>query len=51
MALARRQFLKAGTFGMAAAALTSAALSAAVPNRTLRVALLHLAPCPGDLAF
>jgi predicted amidohydrolase len=50
MALNRRQFLKAGTFGIAAAALTSAARSAAMPSHTLRVALLHMAPRPGDLA-
>jgi hypothetical protein len=51
MTLNRRQFLKAGTFGVAAAALTSASRSAAVPSHTLRVALLHLAPRPGDLAY
>jgi predicted amidohydrolase len=49
MALNRRQFLRAGTFGIAAA-VTSASLSAAMPSHTLRVALLHLAPRPGDLA-
>jgi predicted amidohydrolase len=48
MALTRRQFLKAGTFGIAAP--TSASLSAAMPRLTLCVALLHLAPRPGDLA-
>jgi 5-aminopentanamidase len=51
MVRTRRQFLKAGTFGLAAVALTSASLSAAMPGRTLRVALLHLAPRPGDLAY
>jgi predicted amidohydrolase len=51
MALNRRQFLKAGTFGLTAVALTSASLSAAMPSRTLRVALLHLAPRPRDLAY
>ena len=51
MALNRRQFLKAGTFGIAAATLTSASRSAAMPSHTLRVALLHLAPHPGDLAY
>jgi 5-aminopentanamidase len=50
MALTRRQLLTAGTFGIAAA-LTSAARSAALPGHTLRVALLHLAPRPGDLAY
>jgi hypothetical protein len=47
--LNRRQFLKAGTFGIAA--MTSAAAFTAMPGRTLRVALLHLAPHPGDLAY
>jgi 5-aminopentanamidase len=51
MALNRRQFLMAGTFGIAATALTSASLSAAVPSHPLRVALLHLAPRPGDLGY
>lgn len=51
MALTRRQFLKAGTFGMAAASLLTASRSAAMPRHTLRVALLHLAPRPGDLAY
>ena len=51
MALTRRQFLMAGTFSIAAAALPSAPLSAAMPSHTLRVALLHLAPRPGDLAY
>jgi hypothetical protein len=51
MALTRRQFLKAGTFGIAAAALTSASRSAATPSQSLRIALLHLAPRPGDLAY
>jgi 5-aminopentanamidase len=50
MALTRRQFLTAGTFGIVAAAMTSASLSAAMAGHTLRVALLHLAPRPGDLA-
>jgi 5-aminopentanamidase len=50
MALNRRQFLTAGTFGIAAA-LTSASPPAATPRHTLRVALLHLAPRPGDLAY
>jgi 5-aminopentanamidase len=48
MALNRRQFLAAGTFG-AAAVLTSVSRPAAMPNRTLRVAFLHLAPRLGDL--
>jgi predicted amidohydrolase len=51
MALNRRQFLTAGTCGIAAAVLASASFSVAVPNPILRVALLHLAPRPGDLAY
>jgi hypothetical protein len=35
MVLTRRQFLKAGTSGLAAIALTSTSLSAAMPGRTL----------------
>jgi hypothetical protein len=38
MALTRRQFLTAGTFGIVAAAMTSASLSAAMAGHTLRVA-------------
>ncbi|HEX9870087.1 MAG TPA: carbon-nitrogen hydrolase family protein [Candidatus Tectomicrobia bacterium] len=49
MTLNRRQFLKAGTFGIAA--MTSAAAFTAMPMPTLRVALLHLAPRPADLAY
>jgi transposase len=50
MARTRRQFLAAGTFGVAATVLTSVSRPAAMPNHTLCVALLHLAPRPGDLA-
>lgn len=50
MALTRRQLLTAGTFGVAAA-LTPASPPVATPGHTLRVAMLHLAPRPGDLAY
>lgn len=49
MALNRRQFLQAGTFGMAAAMLTSTVAAEILPIPTLRIALLHLAPLPGEL--
>jgi predicted amidohydrolase len=48
--LKRRQFLKTGALGAAAAALTWTSSPALVPTRTLRIALLHLAPIPADLA-
>jgi hypothetical protein len=50
MALNRRQYLKAGTFGVAAV-LTSMSLPALLPTHTLRIALLHLAPRPGALEY
>jgi hypothetical protein len=50
MELNRRQLLKAGTWGVAATILTSTAPRAVTPAQTLRIALLHLAPIPGDLA-
>ena len=46
----RRQFLKAGTFGVAASVLTSTSPLAIMSTPSLRIALLHLAPIPGDLA-
>jgi len=49
MALNRRQFLQAGTFGVAAAVLTSKSAAEVLPTPPLRIALLHLAPLPGDL--
>lgn len=49
MALKRRQFLQAGMVGLAAAVLPSTGQSETTPVRTLRIALLHLAPLPGDL--
>ncbi|MGH8055879.1 MAG: carbon-nitrogen hydrolase family protein [Candidatus Entotheonellia bacterium] len=51
MELNRRQILKAGTFGVAAAVLTSVSAPETIPTRTLRIALLHLAPVPGDLVY
>jgi len=50
MELNRRQLLKAGTWGVAATILTSTAPRAVTPAQTLRIAFLHLAPIPGDLA-
>lgn len=50
MKLNRRQFLKAGTVGVAAAVLTSSSSQAIIPTRPLHIALLHLAPLPGNLA-
>jgi len=49
MALNRRQFLQAGTFGVAAAVLTSTFPTEIMQTPALRIALLHLAPLPGDL--
>jgi predicted amidohydrolase len=49
MALNRRQFLQVGTFGMATAVLTSTVAAEVLPTPPLRIALLHLAPLPGDL--
>lgn len=49
MKLNRRQFLKTGASGVAAAVLTSSSSRAIVPTQVLRIALLHLAPIPGDL--
>lgn len=46
MALKRRQFLQAGMVGLAAAVLPSTGQSETTPVRTLRIALLHLAPLP-----
>ena len=51
MALNRRQFLEAGTFGIAAGVLTSVWRPAILPTHTLGMALLHLAPRPGDLRY
>ena len=49
MDLNRRQFLNASTLSVAAAVLTSPLAVMATPS--LRVALLHLAPIPADLAY
>src|SRR5262249_11956872 len=45
----RRQFLKAGTLSVAAAALPSTAPRMALSGQGLRIALLHLAPLAGDI--
>jgi predicted amidohydrolase len=49
MKLTRRQFLKTGTMGVATAVLPSIPPQAIMPMHTLHIALLHLAPLPGDL--
>jgi hypothetical protein len=51
MVLNRRQFLKAWSFGVAAAVLTSVSPAVIPPRHTLRIALLHLAPRPADLVY
>jgi predicted amidohydrolase len=50
MTLSRRHFLHIGTFGVAAAMLTPT-LPPETTQHTLRIALLHLAPLPGDLTY
>jgi 5-aminopentanamidase len=50
MDLTRRQFLKAGMLGAATAALARTSPLAMMPTPLLRIALLHLAPIPADLA-
>ena len=48
MEINRRQFLRVGTLGFVASTLTSSLAPTSTP--LLRIALLHLAPIPGDLA-
>ena len=50
MGLDRRQLLKRGTLGLAAGVLTLISPRRITATPTLRIALLHLAPIPGDLA-
>src|SRR5262245_5382246 len=50
MTVSRRHFLDIGTFGVAAAMLTPT-LPPETTQHTLRIALLHLAPLPGDLTY
>jgi predicted amidohydrolase len=50
MALNRRQFLQASMLGLTAAVLTPRLQAESIRTQTLRIALLHLAPIPGDLA-
>ena len=50
MELDRRQLLKTGTLGLAAGVLTLISPRRITATPTLRIALLHLAPIPGDLA-
>lgn len=47
--LTRRQFLTAGTLGIAATVLAQTVPQEIMPTRLLRIALLHLAPLPGAL--
>jgi omega-amidase len=49
--LTRRRFLAASTFSAAAAPLYSTASLKITPTLPLRIAILHLAPLPGDLAY
>lgn len=49
MKLNRRQFLRTDRLGTAAAILPSTAPQESMPTPILRIALLHLAPLPGDL--
>jgi 5-aminopentanamidase len=51
MELNRRQFLKAGIVGVAAAVQTSTSPREIMSTQSLRIALLHVAPLPGDLAY
>jgi 5-aminopentanamidase len=51
MELNRRQFLKAGIVGVAAAVLTPTSPGEIMSTHSLRIALLHVAPLPGDLAY
>jgi predicted amidohydrolase len=50
MEIKQRQFLKAGMMSLAAGVLTSTSPRAIMSAPSLRIALLHLAPIPGDLA-
>src|SRR5262245_26692941 len=47
--LNRRQFLKTGILSVAAAILPSTVPQEIMPTSAARIALLHLAPLPGDL--
>jgi len=48
--LNRRQFLEVGTLGVAAAILPALSSRAFMSIPVLRIAFLHLAPCPGEVA-
>jgi 5-aminopentanamidase len=50
MTFSRRHFLHLGTFGIAAAMLTPT-LPPETTQHTLRIALLHVAPLPGELTY
>lgn len=49
MALTRRQFLRTSVSGLTAVLLAPALQAGSIRTETLRIALLHLAPIPGDL--
>jgi predicted amidohydrolase len=51
MNVTRRQFLKVGMFGVVPTLLSETSTRKRVPLHPLRIALLHLAPLPGDLAY
>lgn len=51
MKLNRRQFLQTGTTSVAATLLTPALPKVLTPTALLRIAFLHIAPRPGDLAY
>ncbi len=50
MALTRRRFLQVSVSGLTAAMLAPRLQAESIQTQTLRIALLHLAPIPGDLA-
>ncbi|MGH7233806.1 MAG: carbon-nitrogen hydrolase family protein [Nitrospiraceae bacterium] len=50
MALTRRRFLQASVSGLTAAVLAPRLQAESIQTQTLRIALLHLAPVPGDVA-
>jgi hypothetical protein len=50
MEINRRQLLRAGTLGFVASVLTSTSSLVVTSTPLLRIALLHLAPIPSDLA-
>jgi 5-aminopentanamidase len=51
MKLTRRQFLTGSMWGVAATVLPATASLEIMPKPSLRIALLHIAPLPGDLVY